>query len=606
MLEDDLNVVDDDLAALEVIYRAMWEDESSGLHEHVARSFRTWAQTQHPHLDVADVDGSNGDDGHIGRDSGCRVDLTRATRTNGGVTTTTLELTQHVAQGRSVVRARVLRGDGAAWVWVDVEAPHAVATPVSLGSIEDRGAVALGADAGQSQWALLRATGAESLVTELLDAAHERGGQPHLKGGGRPNRREPLTTSPVPVRDAEHAEAIRNAVLSPVRPVPYLVLAWDLINPSTALGEMTRRAHSAASQVAGLARVFVMPLETLLPFQRLIGGEMDLEPGEARLYLPGEHEPHRHRTLAAEVVRSDPHQAGRWASHLLRLATVDREPPPLFIKSQAQLGSQRRAPELAAGVGLQERIKALESERDDLWESLFETREQRQAARDQREEMSQQVLDMQEELELAQLRAEELQEKLIDKEDQMVELLVRVGEAGTPLVTDASGRKYVPVTSVRHALQLARANLLRVEIPSEAVERVGELDNSIEARSWARSVFDGLLALEAYAHSGAEFGDFRDWCKSSKHPRKWFANSKKLAMRESEEVMRRSELRHLREMPVSARVSDTGCIIMEAHLKLSNGGLAPRLYFYDGTGRSTGKVHVGYIGPHLPTKRFRS
>ena len=47
---------------------------------------------------------------------------------------------------------------------------------------------------------------------------------------------------------------------------------------------------------------------------------------------------------------------------------------------------------------------------------------------------------------------------------------------------------------------------------------------------------------------------------------------------------------------------------MQAHLKLSNGSLAPRLYFYDDTGKdgNTGKVHVGYIGPHLPTKRFRS
>ncbi|WP_419862927.1 hypothetical protein [Candidatus Poriferisodalis sp.] len=599
MLDNDQDVTDDDLAALEVIYRVMWEDEGSGLHKHVARSFRAWAQMQHPHLDVADVESDGGEGDHIAQENGTRVDLTRATRTNGGVTTTTLELAQHAALGRSVVRIRVLSGNGEAWVWVDVEAPPLASVPVSLGAVDPGVSAAAGSDSGQSRWAQLRSTGAESLVSELLDTAHRRGGRPHLG-------REPLTTSPVPVRDAEHAKAIRNAVLSPDRPVPYLVLAWDPINPNTALGDMTRRAQSAASQVAGLARVFVMPLETLTPFQRLIGGEMDLEPGEARLYLPGQHEPHRHRTLAKEVVRSDAHQAGRWASQLLSLAMVEREPPTLFSQSQAELGSQRRAPELASGSGLHERIEALESERDDLWEALFETREQRQAARDQRDEMSQQVLDMQDELELAQLRTEELQEKLIDKEDQMVEMLVRVGEAGTPMVTDAAGRKYPPVTSVSHALQLARANLVRVEIPPEIDQHVAELDNSIEARSWARSVFDGLLALEAYAHSGAEFGDFRDWCKSSKHPRKWFANSKKLAMRESEEVMRRPELRRLREMPVSARVSDAGHIVMEAHLKLSNGGLAPRLYFHDDTGRNTGKVHVGYVGPHLPTKRFRS
>jgi hypothetical protein len=39
---------------------------------------------------------------------------------------------------------------------------------------------------------------------------------------------------------------------------------------------------------------------------------------------------------------------------------------------------------------------------------------------------------------------------------------------------------------------------------------------------------------------------------------------------------------------------------MPAHLKIAEGGgmLAPRLYFHDDTRGPTGKVHVGYIGPH--------
>jgi hypothetical protein len=43
---------------------------------------------------------------------------------------------------------------------------------------------------------------------------------------------------------------------------------------------------------------------------------------------------------------------------------------------------------------------------------------------------------------------------------------------------------------------------------------------------------------------------------------------------------------------------------MEAHLKIAGGLLGPRLYFYDDTSGLTGKVHVGYIGAHLPTARF--
>ncbi len=679
-------VTDGDSATLEVIYRVMWQDDRLGLHHHVARSFREWAQAQHPHLDVADADsadssdaagtgrsgvggsaggssssgadptgrglngqglrggeaqgpdlpssdlpgtdrpglGSSGDRSGHGRRCRAevrgldhsdadlpradlpsadlqRVDLNRETRTNGGVTETTLELTQHAASGRSVVRTRVGSRDGEAWVWVDVEAPRLASAPASLGAVEPAGGVP-GSDPLQSRWTQLSDSGVASLVSDLLDTAHRNGGKPRYGP-------EPLTTSPVVVEDVDHVKAVRGAIVSPRRPVPYLVLAWDPINPnqSAALGEMSRRAKSAALQLAGLARVFVLPMQQLTPFQRLIGEDMDLDPGEARLYLAGQHEPHRHRTLAAEVVRSDPHQAGRWASHLLSLAMVERKPPDLFSRSQEELGHQRRAPELAAGAGLRERIEALESERDDLWEALYETREQRQAAREERDELDQQVLDLQEELELAQLRTEELQETLIDKEDQIVQALVQVGQAGTPMATDAAGRKYPQVTSVSQALSLARANLLRVEIPREIDSHVADLDQVIGShRSWARSVFDGLLALEIYAHQGSGNGDFRDWCRQSNHPRKWFSNAKKLAMHESQEVMRRPQLKVLREMPVSKRVAAGGRIVMEAHLKLSNSGVAPRLYFYDDTGGTTGKVHVGYIGRHLPTKLFGS
>ena len=594
---------------LEVVYRAMWEDGRAGLHELAAGTFRGWAQSQHPQLDVAR--GGPGADGEAGAArasvaaaaADCRLDLTRETSTDGGVTTTALELVRQASAGATVVSTRVLSDADSAWLWVDVEVPAAVLVAGDRTPDADRSIPmpTFRAEHASSQLALLRETGVEALVHELLEAGIRGGGRPHVG-------REPLSVDPVQVRDAAHTEAIRNAIVSSLRPVPYLVIAWDPINPDTAMGDMTRRAHSAASQLAGLARVFVMPLTLLTRFQRLVGGELDLQPGEARLYLTGSQDPHRHRTLSAELVRSDPHQAGRWASQLLRLALTEREPPPLYGQARARLGSQRRAPMLEAGPSPAERIAALESERDDLWEALFETREQRAAARQQREEISQQVLDMGEELQLAQLRADDLQRQLIDAQDQMVEWLLQAGQRAEAPEADASKRKYQQVTSIRQALQLARANLSKIEIPTAAEQRIADLDSAIESQSWALSVFDGLLALEAYANTGAEYKDFRDWCRRSKHQRVWFANAKKLAMNESEEVMRQPELRKYRLLPVSASVDPAGRIEMQAHLKLSNASFAPRLYFHDGTrGRNaTGKVHVGYVGPHLPTKRFRT
>ncbi len=596
---------------LEVVYRAMWEDGRAGLHELAAGTFRGWAQSQHPHLDVARAaaGGSGAADAPAASASTaaaeCRLDLTRETSTDGGVTTTTLELRRQAATGMTVVTARVLSGAEGAWLWVDVEVPAEVPVMHDSTVSEDRSMPVHmpthRAEAVPSHLGALRSTGVEALVHDLLDAGIRGGGKPHVGP-------EPLSVDPVQVRDLAHTEALRNAIVSPERPIPYLLIAWDPINPDTAMGDMTRRAHSAASQLAGLARVFVMPLALLTRFQRLVGGELDLQPGEARLYLTGSQDPHRHRTLSAELVRSNPHQAGRWASQLLRLALAEREPPPLYGQARARLGSQRQAPMLESGPSPAERIAVLETERDDLWEALFETREQRATARQQRDEISQQVLDMQEELQLAQLRADDLQRQLIDAQDQMVEWLLQAGRRADAPDADASKRKYQQVTSIRQALQLARANLSKIEIPPEAEHRIADLDSAIESQSWALGVFDGLLALEAYANTGAGFQDFRDWCRRSKHQRVWFANAKKLAMNESEEVMRQPELRKYRLLPVSVGVAPAGRIEMQAHLKLSNASFAPRLYFHDGTrgANATGKVHVGYIGPHLPTKRFRS
>ena len=41
---------------------------------------------------------------------------------------------------------------------------------------------------------------------------------------------------------------------------------------------------------------------------------------------------------------------------------------------------------------------------------------------------------------------------------------------------------------------------------------------------------------------------------------------------------------------------------MEAHIKLSNSdSLAPRIHFFDDTDGKSGKILVGYFGPHLDT-----
>ena len=587
-------------SATPVVYRAMWNDDRPGVHELAARTFRDWARSIHPQLGGGNVTAPEGplaliespkseppiEVGDGVGPSEARVNLRRETAAHGGVSETLLELDQLGPAGSSIVVMRVLTNGSDSWIWVDVEVPgdrHG-----SVGGIR-----------------------VQSLVCTLLDEAERGGGRPRLG-------KELLRTSADwagPRRDfmVPFADRIRD----PARLLPYVVIAYD---PLGSPARDVSVARVTAQQLAGLARVFVIPAQSLNAFQVVMGEELHVTPGEARLYLPGEHEPHRHRTLAAEVVRSGFNETGRWFGRLLQTMLVEREPPDLYRRSRQLLGDRRERYEPSPDTDAAERAEALEAEVEAVWDALYQARKERAAARAERDEQSDQLYGALEELEMAQQRVEQLQELLDESRDEVNTLnaivdrkvgeLVAAGDASAPPITDPSKRAYHQPTSVRDAIALARENLRRVEIPARAEERIEELDSALESRTWARSVLDGLLALEAYAHSADEGGDFRDWCIRTKNPRKWPSSAKKLAMKESKEVMRQPELLKHRKFPVSTRVpgSKSGRLEMQAHLKLSNGSLAPRLYFYDDTGKdgNTGKVHVGYIGPHLPTKRFRS
>ena len=71
-------------------------------------------------------------------------------------------------------------------------------------------------------------------------------------------------------------------------------------------------------------------------------------------------------------------------------------------------------------------------------------------------------------------------------------------------------------------------------------------------------------------------------------------------MTEGEGVLNNDRLRAQRLLPVDRAVDPSGHIEMLAHLKISQGQgrLTPRMYFHDDTRGVTGKVHIGFVGPH--------
>lgn len=122
---------------------------------------------------------------------------------------------------------------------------------------------------------------------------------------------------------------------------------------------------------------------------------------------------------------------------------------------------------------------------------------------------------------------------------------------------------------------------------------------------WAEKTWRILCALEDYGHASHEglcSSDVEGYLRNLPEGCRGYSLNKH-APTESEDVQRNSRFRDARIFPVPGHVNSDGRIEMMAHFKIAQSGLiSPRLHYYDDTARS-GKVFVGYIGPHLPTKR---
>jgi hypothetical protein len=158
---------------------------------------------------------------------------------------------------------------------------------------------------------------------------------------------------------------------------------------------------------------------------------------------------------------------------------------------------------------------------------------------------------------------------------------------------------------IEEAIDLAREHLFNVEIPDGAVRDVAELDATPKYRVWGSAVWQALLALNDYVGAkrhGEQPAGFYLWCdRTNAWP------TAKLAMSESDTVENNPRLRDQRLFPVPEEVDPSGRIHMFAHLKIQAGGgdNIPRLYFYDESDGRTGKMHIGFVGPHRHVRNRR-
>lgn len=122
---------------------------------------------------------------------------------------------------------------------------------------------------------------------------------------------------------------------------------------------------------------------------------------------------------------------------------------------------------------------------------------------------------------------------------------------------------------------------------------------------WANKTWTILQALSDYAQASLDGRCDRDvhgyLLNLPAGCRGYSAN--KHATNESEDVQNNTHFSGARIFSVPNGVEPAGRVAMMAHFKIAQSGLiSPRLHYYDDVRRS-GKVYVGYIGPHLPTKR---
>lgn len=159
-----------------------------------------------------------------------------------------------------------------------------------------------------------------------------------------------------------------------------------------------------------------------------------------------------------------------------------------------------------------------------------------------------------------------------------------------------------PAATLSGVIEVAREQCELVEIHQAAPREIDALEADEGADVWARELWKGLRALNAYAGESEHFsGGFWEWCEHSNHQDNvWPASEKKLAMSESDTVRNNARLNKARNFNIDRKVEPRGYIHMYAHLKIVEGGgqHIPRLYFHDDTGGRSGKIHIGFIGPH--------
>lgn len=252
---------------------------------------------------------------------------------------------------------------------------------------------------------------------------------------------------------------------------------------------------------------------------------------------------------------------------------------------------------------LREQLAEVSEEARMNWDEFIRTRDQCKALEEDLAELRRDNDRLSNRLRRFRARIRELgraRRLLADHAERINEAEHRAVQA---LTHAAAGCEPAKARSVQQVIGYARSNLHALSIPDEVAEAaVGSLDMANKRASRGRKVMEALTALHAYAIDPAREGDFKHWCAQGGRAGVQIS-ANQIAMSESQNVQQRNVMESQRSFPVDPALDLSGRRVMLAHIRIAQGESAPRLHFLDDTRGKTGKIHIGYIGPHLPTAR---
>lgn len=445
---------------------------------------------------------------------------------------------------------------------------------------------------------------APRLVRQLLGS----GAEP--SAGGVQLSAKPFVPPP------ERAAPMVAILADPSRRIPVAVFSEDI---RIAPDENMRRASAAAETLAGIAAIWVLPQPTLDRFNAGMGEGFAVWGGAVRLYLPdldssNPDDAIRHRWFAPRLFDRHPRRAGQLLGRRLLRSAVDTR-PPLSWEQLRFLIARPDDQELAARVETiradrltlvhGDELEALRHHSSELIDLLAiaeaERDEDRRRTRSEIASLRQRITELEDEHLDDVIQLEDLTSNLTAVRNSFRTL------SSSPAIDTAPDQQQAEApASPSEAADAAIRHLPFLSIPPSALRELERLDENEKRSVWAQHSWLAFQALndysEAVANGAFTAGGFYQWCQATGH---W--STAKLSMTESETVMANEKLAACRRLPVDDAVDASGSIVMQAHLKVQPGGgpTIPRIYFHDDTKGATGKVHVGFFGPHelMPNTR---